>query len=133
MNLSDRKFIIVIIFITVGIIFALRLFFLQVIDDEWKVMAANASERVITEYPARGLIYDRNGELMVANTAVYDLMVIPRDMKNIDTLAFCALLEIDTAEFNAKINAARKYSRYKPTAFAKQIPAALYVDIAENL
>src|SRR5690606_30137711 len=44
-----------------------------------------------------------------------------------------ALLDIDTAEFNAKINAARKYSRYKPTAFAKQIPAALYVDIAENL
>lgn len=133
MNLSDRKFVIVIIFITVGIIFALRLFFLQVVDDEWKVMAANASERVITEYPARGLIYDRNGELLVANTAVYDLMVIPRDMKNIDTLAFCALLGIDTVEFNAKINAARKYSRYKPTAFAKQIPAALYIDIAENL
>lgn len=133
MNLSDRKFVIVIIFITVGIIFALRLFFLQVVDDEWKVMAANASERVITEYPARGLIYDRNGELLVANTAVYDLMVIPRDMKNIDTLAFCALLGIDTVEFNAKINAARKYSRYKPTAFAKQIPAAMYIDIAENL
>lgn len=133
MNLSDRKFVIVIIFITVGIIFSLRLFFLQVVDDEWKVMAASASERVITEYPARGLIYDRNGELLVANTAVYDLMVIPRDMKDIDTLAFCALLEIDTAEFNTKIKAARKYSRYKPTAFAKQIPAALYIDIAENL
>ncbi|NEN23044.1 penicillin-binding protein 2 [Cryomorpha ignava] len=133
MNLSDRKFVIVIIFITIGLIFSLRLFFLQVVDEEWKVMAASASERVITEYPARGLIYDRNGELLVSNTAVYDLMVIPRDMKNIDTLAFCALLEIDTAEFNAKINAARKYSRYKPTAFAKQIPAALYVDIAENL
>ena len=133
MNLSDRKFVIVIIFITVGIIFSLRLFFLQVVEDEWKIMAANASERTITEYPARGLIYDRNGELLVANTAVYDLMVIPRDMKNIDTIAFCKLLEIDTAEFTAKITAAKKYSRYKPFAFAKQIPASLYIDIAENL
>ena len=133
MNLSDRKFVIVIIFITVGVIFSLRLFFLQVVDDEWKVMAASASERVITEYPARGLIYDRNGELLVANTAVYDLMVIPRNMKNIDTIAFCNLLEIDTAEFTAKITAAKKYSRYKPYAFAKQIPASLYIDIAENL
>src|SRR5690554_4738534 len=133
MNLGDRKFIIVIIFISVGIIFLLRLFFLQVVDDEWKVMAANASERVITEYPARGLIYDRKGELLVANTAVYDLMVVPRDMKNFDTLSFCELLDIDTAEFNSKINAAKKHSRYKPSAFAKQIPSSQYVEIAENL
>ncbi len=133
MNLSDRKFVIVIIIISVGLIFLLRLFFLQVVDDEWKIMAANASERIITEYPARGLIYDRNGELMVANTAVYDLMVVPRDMKHIDTLAFCALLDIDTVEFNTKINAAKKYSRYKPSTFAKQIPSSQYVEIAENL
>jgi len=133
MNLSDRKFVIVIIIISVGLIFLLRLFFLQVVDDEWKIMAANASERVITEYPARGLIYDRNGELMVANTAVYDLMVVPRDMKHIDTLAFCELLGIDTVEFNAKISSAKKYSRYKPSTFAKQIPSSQYVEIAENL
>lgn len=133
MNLSDRKFVIVFIIISVGFIFIIRLFFLQVVDDSWKIMAANASERVITEYPARGLIYDRNGELLVANTAVYDLMVVPREMKNIDTLAFCELLEIDTVEFNSRIEAAKKYSRYKPSVFMKQIPATQYVEIAENL
>ncbi len=133
MNLIDRKFVIVIVFITVGIVFCLRLFYLQVLDDEWKIMAANASERVITEYPARGLIYDRKGKILVANTAVYDLMVTPRDMKGIDTLAFCELLKIDTATFREKIMAAKKYSRYKPSLFEKQIPATQYINIAENL
>lgn len=133
MNLSDRKFVIVFIIITVGFIFVLRLFFLQVVDDQWKIMAAQSSERVITEYPARGLIFDRNGKLLVANTAVYDLMVTPREMKPIDTLAFCKLLRIDTAQFREKIAEAKAYSWYKPSLFEKQIPANQYIQIAENL
>lgn len=133
MNLSDRKFVIIFIFIIVGFIFIIRLFFLQVVDDKWKKMAAKSSERAITEYPARGLIYDRKANLMVANTAVYDLMVIPKDVKNIDTVAICSLLKIDTAEFRSKMKAAKKYSRYKPSTFQKQIPASNYIDIAENL
>lgn len=133
MNLSDRKFVIVIVFLAVGLIFCLRLFYLQVVDDEWKIMAAKSSERVITEYPARGLIYDRTGKLLVANTAVYDLMVTPRELRNIDTLAFCELLGIDTLQFREKITAAKNYSRYKPSLFEKQIPADQYVNIAENL
>ncbi len=133
MNLSDRKFVIIFIFITVGVIFSIRLFILQVVDDKWKQMAARASERTITEYPARGLIYDRNGDLVVANTAVYDLMVIPKEVKDLDTIALCELLEIDTAFFRSQINEAKAYSRYKPSIFQKQIPASDYVNIAENL
>lgn len=133
MNLSNRKFIIILIFLTVGIIFLIRLFYLQVIDDTWKVMGANASERVVTEYPSRGLIYDRNGEIVVANTAVYDLMVLPKDAKNVDTLALCNLLDIDIVEFNERFAAAKSYSRYKPSIFEKQIPASDYTRIAENL
>jgi penicillin-binding protein 2 len=110
MNLSNRKFTISLIFIVVGIIFMVRLFFIQVVDDSWKIKAINASERTITEYPARGLIYDRNGKLLVANTAVYDLMVVPKDLGDIDTLAFCELLQIDTAAFNKKIKKAFEYS-----------------------
>ncbi len=133
MNLSDRRIVIAIIFVTVGVIFIIRLFFLQVVDDEWKIMAANASERVITEFPARGLIYDRKGKTLVANTVVYDLMVIPREVQNIDTLAFCKLIQIDTVAYRTKMEAAKAYSRYKPTAFEKQIPANDYVKIAEKL
>ncbi len=133
MNLSDRKFTIIIIFATVGVIFLLRLFYIQVVDDQWKIYAANASERVITEYPSRGLILDRKGQIVVANTAIYDLMVIPRDVQEMDTLAFCSLLGISLEEFRQKLNAARTYSRYKPSIFEKQIPASGYTKIAENL
>jgi penicillin-binding protein 2 len=133
MNLSARKFVIMVIMMVVGLIFILRLFFIQVVDDQWKILAASSSERQIIEYPARGLIYDREGEIIVANTAVYDLMVIPKEVKELDTLAFCQLLDIDTASFRAKLLAARQYSRYKPSTFEKQIPAEQYVPIAENL
>ena len=133
MNLSDRRIVIAIIFIVVGVVFIVRLFLLQVVDDSWKILAANASERVVTEYPARGLIYDREGKILVANTAVYDLMVIPKELGVIDTAAFCSLLQIDTLDFAAKLKKAKAYSRYKPSVFEKQIPANEFVGIAENL
>lgn len=133
MNLSDRKFTIVIIFITVCFIFLLRLFYIQVIDEQWKINAANASERVITEYPSRGLILDRHGDMVVSNTAVYDLMVIPRDVGVFDTLSLCKLLGIEISEFRDKLAKVKAYSRYKPSIFEKQIPASDYTKIAENL
>lgn len=133
MNHSDRKITIVAIFLTVGVIFLLRLFYIQVVDDQWKIFAANASERVVTEYPSRGLIFDRKGEIVVSNTAIYDLMVLPRDVTEMDTTAFCQLLGIDKAKFDEKLQKAKAYSRYKPSIFEKQIPAEAYTSIAENL
>lgn len=133
MNTSERKLVIISIFIVIGFIFILRLFYLQVVDDKWKIMAANASERVITVYPSRGLIFDRNQKIMVANTAVYDLMVIPRNTEAIDTAEFCRLLGITEAEFESRMEAAAAYSKYKPSIFEKQIPAADYASLAEHL
>jgi len=133
MNLSDRRIVVAAIMIAVGFVFILRLFFIQVVDDEWKLLAAKSSERAKTDYPSRGLIYDRDGQLVVANTAVYDLMVIPKEVEELDTLAFCELLDIDTVQFNTKLKAAKDYSRYKPSVFEKQIPASEYIEMAENL
>lgn len=133
MNLSDRRIVVAAIFIAVGFVFILRLFFIQVVDDEWKLLAAKSSERAKTDYPSRGLIYDRDGKLIVANTAVYDLMVIPKEVEELDTLAFCELLDIDTVRFNKKLTEAKDYSRYKPSVFEKQIPASDYIELAENL
>ena len=64
---SDRKLIIGGGFILVGFIFLIRLFFLQVLDDSYKLSAENNVLRHMTEYPARGLVYDRNGKLLVYN------------------------------------------------------------------
>ncbi len=133
MNLSDRKFTIAIIFTVVCFIFLLRLFYVQVVDSQWKLYAMSASERVITEYPSRGLIFDRNGQIVVSNTAIYDLMVIPREVKEMDTLAFCKLLQMDLPAFRKKLAEAKAYSRYKASIFEKQIPAEDYTSMAENL
>ena len=82
---QSRQYIIRTIFIVVAIIFLVRLFLLQVIDNDYKLSAQNNVLRHITKYPARGLVYDRNGELLIYNEASYDLMVIPRQIGVIDT------------------------------------------------
>jgi len=86
---SGHRYVILGIFTTVIFIFLLRLFYIQVIDDSYKLSANNNVLRQITEYPARGLVYDRNGKLLVYNEAVYDLMIIPRQVNFLDTMEFC--------------------------------------------
>ena len=114
-------------------IFALRLFSVQVLNDEYKLDSDQNVLREIIQYPARGLVYDRNGELLVYNEAAYDLMVIPKQVKKIDTVAFCELLEIDTAEYREKFTKARDYSSYKPSSFVKEISSISYANIQEQL
>src|ERR1700745_2029126 len=100
MNISaERKYVIYGIFLLVGIIYLARLFYIQVIDDTYKLSANNNVLRHITEYPARGLIYDRKGKLMVYNEAVYDLMMIHKQVKSIDTTEFCKLIGISKEEY----------------------------------
>jgi len=114
---SDRQFIIVGAFYAVGIIFILRLFYLQVIDRSYVLSANNNVYRNITQYPARGLIYDRFGKLMVINEAAYDLMVVPNQVKKIDTAELCNLLGIDMDGFNTRMEKARTFSPFQSSIF----------------
>ena len=86
---TDRKYIIILLIIGSSLLFAGKLFFMQVIDDTYAASAESNSRRDVIQYPARGLIFDRNGELIVSNQAAYDVMLIPRHMKEMDTLEFC--------------------------------------------
>ncbi len=130
---SDRKFVIAAIFISIGVIFLLRLFYIQVINDDYKLSANNNVLRYVTQYPARGLVYDRDGELLVYNEAAYDLMVTPRQVKNLDTLNFCTTLGISKEVFIKKMKAARNYSPYKESIFEKQLSAETYAALQEKL
>ena len=118
---SNRSGIVKIIFLVVGIIFVGRLSMLQIFDKEYKEKAKNQSLRNITQYPARGLMYDRNGQLLVYNEAVYDLMVIPRMVKNLDTNYFCQSLGITREDFEERMHKAYVYSPYSASIFMKQI------------
>lgn len=109
------------IYVIVGIIFTARLFYIQVIDESYILYAESNVLRKNTIYPNRGVIFDRNSKLLVYDEAAYDLMVIPRQVKDLDTTEFCRLLEISIDEFRSRIKKAINYSRYKPTIFISQI------------
>ena len=132
-SLTNRKFIVGMIFIVIAFIFTIRLFYVQVVNDKYKLNSDNNVLREIVQYPARGLVYDRNGELLVYNEAAYDLMFVPKQLKEIDTVAFCSLLDIDKTTFIEKVNKAKAYSRYKPSIFIKEISSFSYASIQEQL
>lgn len=119
---ANRRFVIIAIMVFVCIVFIIRLFFIQIIDDSYKTSAANNSRRDMTVYAARGVIYDRDGIPIVYNEATYDLMVIPRQTKGIDTLGLCKLLGMSKEEYVEKIKKAVKmYSSMRPSPFIKQL------------
>lgn len=123
---SDRNRGVKILFMTVGLIFIIRLMVLQLFSSEYRELAEIQALRHRTQYPARGLVYDRNGKLLVYNEIVYDLMVIPRMVKSLDTAYFCQQVGITREDFEARMDKAKKYSRYAPSLFMKQITKAEY-------
>ncbi|MFW5851166.1 MAG: penicillin-binding protein 2 [Bacteroidota bacterium] len=132
MDVSYRKYIIIIIFSLVSIIYIARFFYIQVIDTSYQLNATNNSQRFIVEHPARGLIYDRYGKLIVANEAAYDLMVVTGQVSHLDTAALVKLLEIDKKTFVSRLSKASN-NRYKPEAIVNQISAQTYINLQENL
>jgi len=120
-HFRDRRLVFFIVIALVGLIYLGRLFWLQVIDKTYEVSAENNSQSHLIIYPARGLIYDRNGELLVYNQAAYDIMVIPGDVRQMDTTEFCSTLDISSDEFNSFLKTARDYSTRVPSVFMKQV------------
>jgi penicillin-binding protein 2 len=132
---GERKIIIGGFFCLVTLIYVCRLFYIQVVDDRYKVDARNNALRTLTEYPARGNIYDRNGKLLVINDASYDLMVIPKETKGCDTLSLCELLQIDKKEYLKRIKKACQApnSPRKQSIFEKQMSARIYAALQEKI
>jgi penicillin-binding protein 2 len=102
-------------------------------EKTYRLSADNNVLRYVTQYPARGLIYDRNGKLLVYNQAAYDLMVVPGQTTKIDTLEFCRLLGITINSFRERIKTARNYSKRAQSVFLKMISAEDYARLQEKL
>ena len=132
-NLSKRSYVIIAVFALTGLIYIIRLFGLQVLDPTYKQFATNNVLREVVQYPARGLIYDRNGSLLVYNKPAYDLLITPREVTAFDTVWFCRLLEITKEDLEERIKKAKEYSRYKPSILIKQIPPESYAILQEQL
>lgn len=120
--------------IFIGIVYIARLFYLQILNNSFNIPTLNNSAvKVMYDYPERGYIFDRNGVLMVANQLSYDIMVIPREVKPLDTTAFCALLKITKEEFIEKIDRAAHYSTRIPSTFLAQVSKDDYASLQEIL
>ena len=138
-NLEKRKYVIGGFICVIVFIYLIRLFSLQVGDDKYKESAESNAffKRVI--YPARGLVYDRNGKLVVFNKPAYDVMIIPKDVKDFDTLAFCQALEITKEDLALKweeMKNPRKnpgYSAYTPQKLISHLSQEDYGRLQEKL
>ncbi|GAB6278191.1 MAG: penicillin-binding protein 2 [Lentimicrobium sp.] len=130
---SQKRYVVSGIIITVAAIFVVKLFYMQVISDKYKVLSESNVRRIVTIYPARGIIYDRKGRKIVSNEEAYDLMVVPRQVNNIDTNELCQLLEIDKQSFISRLNKARQYSPYRASPFVEQISKTTYGYLQEKL
>ncbi len=129
----NRKYVIVGIFSLVVLIFISRLFYLQVIDQSSKLLASNNVLRHVSKYPARGLVFDRNQKLLVYNEAAYDLMIIPNQLSEFDTLEMCEMLNLTKEQVIQRLSKAKAYSYYKPSIFEKLISARTYAPLQEKL
>lgn len=130
---ENRPYIIGGFFSVIIIIFIVRLFSIQVVDDSFKTSSENNVIRKETDHPRRGLIYDRNNELIVYNEAAYDLMITPNQASSIDTNLICSLLSIDTLALEKRLEKAKSYSMYKSSVFMKQISVETYTKLQENM
>jgi penicillin-binding protein 2 len=130
---SKRKYLIIGLFSLTAFIITVRLFTIQVLDSSYKISAASNVLRRVVNFPARGLIYDRNGKLLVFNQAAYDVLITPREMKPFDTLAFCQIVGVDKDEIIGEIKKARSYSMYKPSPLIKQLSSQTYAVLQEQL
>jgi penicillin-binding protein 2 len=130
----NRKYVIMALIVLASLGLVIRLFIIQVVKDSYRLSADNNVLRYVPQYPARGLIYDRNGKVIVSNQAAYDIMVVPaQTSKNIDTTGFCDLLGISKELFRKQMIAAVTYSRRAPSVFLKQISKETYARLQEKM
>jgi len=129
--LKRKIFIIGFIITSTALIFIARLFYIQVIDTSYKLSAENNTLRHITEYPSRGKIYDRNGNVLVSNKVYYDLKVVVKSLSEFDTVAFCRLINIEKDELKKKFR--KNKNSYQPTTIKKQIVNSEFASIQEQL
>ncbi len=138
-RLEKRKWVIIGFLLVIACIYAVRLYSLQIDDGRYKASADTNAFLRKTIYPSRGLMYDRNGELIVYNQPAYDVMMIPRDVQEFDTLDFCHTLNITYDQFMGRLKAMKDprqnpgYSTYTPQKLITHLSAQDYGRLQEKL
>lgn len=133
---EGRKEILQIVFVLIGIVFLVKLFFIQVVDSKYKDLADSNAILPQVDYPSRGLIYDRKGNLIAYNTPEFDVEVILQDVKKFDTARFSQVFKMSKQEIEkafADMKLRREYSRFKPTVLLDQLSAVEYARVSDHM
>ncbi|MFA5301466.1 MAG: penicillin-binding transpeptidase domain-containing protein [Bacteroidales bacterium] len=134
-NRTREKNIIIAFFVICLLILLGRLVFLQLVNKEYKVTASNNVLRYEIIYPSRGLIYDRNGDIMVGNQSAYDLMITPRELEPFDTTGFCSIFHLSREQMDemlAQIDSRRRAIGYQSVIFLRQVSKEQYTRFLEK-
>jgi penicillin-binding protein 2 len=124
---EGRKEIIQAVFVLIGIIFLIKLFFIQVVEQSYKDLADVNAILKLPQYPVRGSIYDRNKKLIVYNDPEFDLMIVLKEVKHLDTTKFCQVFNLSRQELHEIFKTFRtelrnkKASELQPYAFLRQL------------
>ena len=131
---QSRQSFIRILFLVSFIVLILRLLFLQLGSRKYDLLALDnaVSKKII--YPDRGIIFDRHGKSILENTLTYDLMINPTQLKGMDTLGMCKILNINLDGFKERvIGAIIKNGRYRPSVFEASLSVETFVQLQENI
>ncbi|MHC1779716.1 MAG: penicillin-binding transpeptidase domain-containing protein [Bacteroidales bacterium] len=130
-----KKNVLILGVIVVALIYLIQLFYLQIIDEEYKITAGNNAYRYDIRYPARGLIMDRNKKILAGNETAYDIMITPYEVKELDTLDLCRTFDLDITEVRSKLKEYRKNRRrigFQSLPFVKQATSRQYAIFLEK-
>lgn len=138
-NLEKRKFVIGGFIVVIVAIYLCKLFDLQILDDKYSEIAVNNARSTKITHPSRGQIYDRNGKLVVYNEPAYDLVVVPRDVQEFDTLGMCKILRLDRKDFEtlwknmSDPEKNKNYSATTPQPLVQNLDSTTYGHLQETL
>ena len=126
--LGIRIFIIITIFVL-----SVRLFSIQMMDTSYQEIAnRNVIQRAI-EYPYRGLVFDRNGKLLLYNDPIFDLEITPKNVDLSDSILIKKLLFITQKEFDQAYLKAKSFSRHLPSIFYKQLSNEKFAALQDRM
>lgn len=135
-DLKNKRNTLILGVIVVAIVLSLQLFNLQILDEQYKITASNNAFRYDVRYPARGIIYDRNGKILVGNETAYDIMITPYEVKNLDTADLCIIFNLNIEDVRKTLADYRQNRRrigYQTLPFVKQVSPEQYSIFLEKV
>jgi penicillin-binding protein 2 len=127
------------VFVLIGVIFLVKLFSIQVLEGSYKNLATVNAIRKVPQPPVRGIIYDRNGKIIVYNNPEFDLMIVLKEVKNFDSTRFCQVFDITKEKLDGYFKNLRteirnkKASELQPYPFIRQLSTFDLAKIQDNI